>query len=390
MKQTFLHLIFSFFALAFISPLVAQITIDESNFIRPPFYTDTVVVSQGTNLSSPTTGSDQVWDYSSLQMDFLSESEHFDGTNDPEMPGATGYYPSNLTFQFFLIPNLVYETVDQEGWYIRGYKAGNSSNDISFVTGSAGDTLRFPPATKVFDEKILWTKFPMNYEDEWTTTRTEITDFELTVAAFGLDKTPGYRKQFTTDNRKVTGSGQVTLPSLDGSPIYPIDALMVEGDVTRVDSFFLGGAPAPQALLDAFGLVQGGTSVFNGFFLYAPGFGSAVLFGGIGTPGVYQYRPQVNNIISSVREVTVPQLASFPNPISAGESLTIEMETIPMNGNVSLLDFTGRMVHAQAFESPTGQSLQINVPSELGKGMYVFQVHDGQGQLTGVGKVQKQ
>lgn len=388
MKQTFLHLILFFCIFAAFNPASAQIVIHENNFPRPPVYTDSLYYAQFSNLPAASEGSEQTWDYSTLQKDFVAYTEHFDGSNDPDIPGATGYYESNLFFQFFVIPGISYEAVDSEGWTLKGHKSEETIEDISFITGGAGDLLTFPAANRVFNDRIDWVKFPASYGDQWASTRIDTVGFELTVAAFGLNGTPGARTQTITDTREVVGSGNLIIPRADGTPSEPMDVLLMKGTVTTVDSIFLAGAPAPQALMDAFFLEQGASSSFEGYFFYKPGFGSSVLFYSAGNPGFYQYRPQGDDAISSVKDLVISNMNSFPNPISRGQMLTIETEHNISEGMIHLFDLQGRLGHTTKLEPGMGTFLQIQIPYDLETSMYVYQIRDSEGQLIGFEKIQ--
>lgn len=387
MKQTILQFTFSFFILFCATQVFAQVTIDETNYDRLGDYTDSVTFAQYSVLGNPSEGPDQFWDYSDLLSDGESVKEHFDATGNPDFPSATGSYQSNLDFQGLPIPNVNYERVDENGWHNLGGISEDISYNISFLTGGANDTLRFPGSVDLFDQPNELMNFPMTYEDQWTSITTGMFNFELTVAAFGLDKVPGNRKRVISSDREIVGYGQLVMPETDGSPSQPMDVLLMRTDVTVVDSVFLGGAPAPQPLLDAFGLVQGGEFTIAFYFFYKPDFNSSVLFMNADFPSAVSYRPQAADAVNAVRNINQTVLKSFPNPILAGQTLIIQTENSIVSGSFNLTDLTGRVVHSVDFESGLDNQIQVNIPAGIGKGFYTYGINDKQNQPMGFGKI---
>ncbi|MDV7400435.1 hypothetical protein RZS08_53970, partial [Arthrospira platensis SPKY1] len=96
-------------------------------------------------------------------------------------------------------------------------------------------------------------------------------NFNLTVSSFGLNNSPGQFVQYLEKKDSVVGSGDLIIPTLNGASIpYPI--LLVKSQTNVIDSVFLGGAPAPAALLMAFGLTQGSSYTDNYYYFYSPNF----------------------------------------------------------------------------------------------------------------------
>lgn len=385
--KTFLHLTLFLFAIA----LQAQVTIDQSNFLRGSAYTDTLANAMPTTLGAPSEGPDQVWDYSSLVVADFEYTEHFGVNSHPDFPTATSYYQNDLSFQGFLIQNFNYEAVNASGWSVVGQEIKDITYPIAAITGGPNDSLHFVGGNFAYPVPNELINFPVTYQDQWTTEITGNTPFELTVAAFGLNKTPGNRKRTVTTTREIVGYGELTMPTFDGTPSAPMEVLLMKTNTTAVDSVFLGGAPAPAPLMAAFGLIQGSTASVSDYLFYKPGFGSAVLFHSPDEPGEFSFRPQAAEIVSGVQEMNLMQVRHFPNPIVKGQTLTIEMESpIAAEGQIRVVDLQGQVVHIVDFSASYDRSLKVQLPHDLTQGLYLYQVLENTGRLVGVGKVQVQ
>ena len=140
----------------------------------------------------------------------------------------------------------------------------------------------------------------------------------------------------------------------------------------------------------AFGLTQGAMAADSFYVFYRQGFGDAVL--NVNFPGATGgftafYRPNSLDVVSGIRSVALMEVKHYPNPVAAGEVLTLQAESQIPAGRISFSDITGRVVHRADFEQSPGNQMNINVPAQIFPGLYFYQIHDGKVALTGVGKV---
>lgn len=385
--QHFLQVILLTALSAFALPSWGQITIERNNFTRLASFQDTAILAGNSTIVIPTDGPAQVWDYSTLTAGNLIETTYSDASGDLNFAGALNVRSENFAFQSFVFSTQVYESIDDDGWWEPGRMVQDTSYSIGAITGSASDTLRFVGGPQVFDGRIDLLKFPLSYQDEWTESYIEDFNFELTVTAFGIIKVPGKRKRILTTNREVTGYGQLTIPNYDGSPGTPMDVLLIKTHRSGHDSIFLAGEPAPAALLAAFGLVQGSTAVDSFYTFYRNDFGATVLNVNMGSTTTAYYRPAGANVMSAVNEHRLISTSSSPNPITAGQTLTLQIETAISSGVFSIRDMTGLKVHSSGFDSDSNQRIQVELPSQLVPGLYVYQLHGINGSLFGSGKL---
>ncbi|GJM32058.1 MAG: hypothetical protein DHS20C18_10590 [Saprospiraceae bacterium] len=367
---------------------LAQVTIDESNYLRLSTYTDSLIDAiTPTSLALPSEGPNQVWDYSALVADETILTDHFGVDNDADFPGATSYYQNNLTFQGLIIPSYTYEAVDETGWSVIGSANTEVSYSITFLTGGPTDTLRFPGGNYLNEGENLLLDFPMAWQNQWTSQYVQNTPYELTIAAFGLDKVPGVRQRMYTANHEVVGYGELIIPTSDGTPSAPMEVLLMKAERIAVDSIFLGGAPAPAPLLTAFGLTQGGTISVVSYLFYKPGFGSAVLAVDEDEPSFYTYRPQAAAVSTGIAPLHQVEFNCFPNPAQAGQLVTIENENLASSGQVNIVDVQGRIMHTIAYETSSKHQLQLSIPDTFEEGLYFYQIYDDKGTQIGRGKL---
>ncbi|MFK7906488.1 MAG: hypothetical protein AB8B69_15260, partial [Chitinophagales bacterium] len=273
-------------------PLQAQVTIDQNNFSAKAGFIDNYHRIATTGSIIPEGGANMVWDYSGIAHETATTvlREHYDATDDPDFPNALHYIESTLDFNAFPVPMKSYRQADESGYYQMGYEIIESNFSITTISGGADDVLRFPGEKGIFDEPNNFLIFPLTYQSQWSTSSESRANFELTVAAFGLSQTPGFSEEVLTQNGEVIGYGQIIIPMEDGSPSSPVEVLLVKKYTSRVTNYFLGGAPAPDALLSAFGLVQGGEVISEPTYAFRrPGFSESVL---TVSSDRYIYRPQ--------------------------------------------------------------------------------------------------
>lgn len=387
MKKSFTNFAFCLALVALALPGWGQITLERENFPRQGSFIDTIIRAVPLNISLPSEGPDQVWDYSSLVENEMIMTTYTDAANDPDFPGALNYRENNLAFYDFEIPAVRYERLDDDGWW----EAGRVLQDVTFpiqsFTGSPNDSLRFVGGVQEFDARVDLLKFPLNYQDEWTEAYTERVNFELTVTGFGLNQVPGYRDRTTTLNREVVGYGALTIPGYDGEPGAPMEVLLIKTNRSILDSVFLAGEPAPPTLLAAFGITQGSVFEDTYYNFYRLDYGAYVLFVGDYSPVSAFYRPSANEVVTAVEESQAISVSTFPNPVKAGQTLTLQTDAPVNAGFFSLHDLSGRTVHSTRFDAGGHPQIQLTIPARLSSGMYIYQLYSPRGAPLGNGKL---
>ena len=391
MKQTFLPLSTFLFLFIYAFQIQAQITITKDDFPRQAAFIDTgYIVAAPSQVNIPTFGAEQIWDYAHLTSNEFLINEYFDATMDDNFPNAFNLRQRDLVFQAFPISSVSYIGLDEGGWFDVGRTITDVTYPITAITGGANDQLRFVGENSLFDGRINTLDFPVSYESQWEQSRIDYINFELTVAAFGLASTPGFRQRLQTENREVVAYGELTIPDVNGDPTPAINALLLKVERIMEDSVFLGGAPAPAALLTAFGLAQGviATEVF--YVFYTADFGSPIMNINLDENNEVSssvYRPQVADAVTAVRHLRSYTVNYFPNPISKGQILTIQTEFQTFAGIINMYNLRGQLIKKMPYSSMSGHEIQLKMPNNVNGGLYSYELYDQTGLAVGKGKL---
>ncbi|GAB5550559.1 MAG: hypothetical protein Sapg2KO_01500 [Saprospiraceae bacterium] len=102
-----------------------------------------------------------------------------------------------------------------------------------------------------------------------------------------------------------------------------------------------------------------------------------------------EYQKISLNTATSTKNHQLQRLNYFPNPISAGQTLTIDLEQTQNLGFADLVNAQGQLLKRLDLSEINQQGqLQIDIPAELPSGMYFYRLHSDQGSLLGTGKLQ--
>jgi len=389
------HLFLPFFTVVFLLGLVvsvqAQVTITFEDFQREASFVDSLYADYAETISLPTEGPAQEWDYSGLLREEFFTAGYTDAREDESFPDALNFYRNNLLFLDLPIENYDYDAVNDSGWFAIGRRIVETAFPLASLTGGMNDTIRFLDTTYRYDNSLAYLKFPTSYGDQWSVTRNGFTPFTATIQAFGLNETPGKSSSHLTLEREVVGYGTVILPGADGTPTPPIEVLLLKSVFTYIDSVFLNGAPAPPALLDPFGLTQGNVRQEFRYVMYTPGFPMPVMNFGFTAENEITFaafRPHAAETITAVKDVQLVRTSHFPNPVTAGEMLTVEMPDEMNTGVFRLSDVQGReLLHLPFTSVGGGNPLQIQLPKNLVAGLYFYEVQDREAKRAGYGKL---
>jgi hypothetical protein len=357
-------------------PLMAQVTIDQGNFPRQADFTDEYNWVETAGLAIPTEGTEQTWDYSSFVTTSSSSEIWFDASGDQDFPTALNYSSAALSFQSFGIRAREYDAVDEEGWYVQGRLLFDTTHSITPISGGADDVLHFPGQAQVYEGRTNLIAFPSTYNTTWESSYIEYTQFNLTVAGFGLNNVPGEQKRIISQKRTVVGEGVLIQPDAQGNPSGPIDALLIKvEDRVLVDSFFLGGQLAPPTLLSAFGLTQGEmTELPDRYLFYVPGYGNVTVVVNLNASGEISsvaYRPDVAGLATSITDAPASDaIRAYPNPVETGGTLHFGLHTDGIT-LVELTDMTGRTVLSTSVAG-NGTVGRLDIPTSITPGIYTM------------------
>lgn len=371
--------------------VLAQSPITLTNTGYPTASSDTLGVvgtfSSFAMLGTP--ASNATWDLSAAT---YSSFEYRERINPPSsgnpFPGASFYEPSHYSFASGAISynSDIYKQLTNGGLISLGENMPTSTAIfIGAVTGGTNDSLVFPAQTITYLPVSTDLKFPASLDTSWTTVNAKYTtQFTLTVAAMSLNHTPGERRTSETVTDSVMGWGKIRVPLKSGGNSAWIPVLQVRHSIANADSFYLGGAPAPAALLSNFGLTQGQVSTQYEIDFYAASDATPIATmeysdNSYSTPT--NLKTKVTGISpSSVRTVgLVSNVKIYPNP--AHGQLNIEVLGNQFNGwHYTLTNMTGQQVAEGALSlNASSQKASINLPKNLIPGIYSIRLTCAEG-----------
>ncbi len=273
------------------------------------------------------------------------------------------------------------------GVFEKGIYVPQQAYTLSAVTGNPLDSLTFPNQGAILPSGRQTMKFPATYNSHWNSQSRRVVDFNLSVAAAGLNKTPCKHifTVFRTDS--IAGWGKLRVYA-NGSASTPYDVLINKSAQYTVDSFFVGGAPAPPTLLAAFGITQGQqTGLSFRYTAFREGHSTplAILLfpnNNFLTPSALYF--DTDNLSTSAVDNLENQDYStllFPNPSSANVIQLQISGKLPSLSYYEIFDVQGRIVQSGT-TNPNAASLQFEMNQNLSNGTYLLRILDDKKQTA--------
>jgi hypothetical protein len=400
MKQ---FLLSSMLCMAFFSAsMTAQITINRADFNTNTTRLDSssYKLSTKTGAVLPTFGTNQMWDYSALKdsspivgKDYYYPVANF-GTIPTAFADATGAINYKTVFQIFEYPSRAYFKLDATGYAQLGYITQGGKFPLVAISGGATDSIYFSAATFRFSNPQTWYKFPMTANSVWKSDYKDSSNFQLSIAAFGLNKTPGLRVAKYSYTDTIVGWGTLKMRNPSGGAALSYAVLLKREIGTQQDSFFVGGAPAPAQLLGAFGLTQGASSIVAANFTFlGVGFNEPFMSiysnatGGVGN--IYRgVLPTLGLTLDNKEPVDVAIATKvYPNPTT--EAINLEFQKTNNNDwHVMLYNAAGQIIAINRVNAAQGNVNQrITFDSALPSGTYFYNLLDETSLIRANGKV---
>lgn len=377
----------------FASPFFAQITIERSDYTLTTNGATVDAWTMETNGAAiPAEGPNVVWDYSGQALTGLSNYTKEPIASDPVFPDAN-LLEASTGLALDLVEQGVdfYERLDDEGYSVLGRIVEQLTLPAQSLTGGPNDTITFLGSTNVYEEPIYYLKFPLNYEDSWSTEINIQGNFLMTVTAFGLDHVPASSNYNYAETESVVGFGTLILPHPDGQGTVSMEALLLKGTTVRTDSFFLAGQPAPQIMLDALGLQQGAVTTYSNYNFFTKGIKQSAL--SLRTEGGQITRmtitDEIKDIVSSIGFTPEDLIDTrvFPNPNTGTFQVSFE-KADARNWTISLYNPLGQLVKQEIIDAPHGPiTEEISSPASASAGLYQYVIRNADKRIRASGQV---
>ena len=349
----------------------------------------------------PTFGNNQTWDYTNLKdstttvlTDYYRPVASF-GATPTAFSTATLANNYNSVFQVFQYPSRSYERIDADGYVELGSATNGAKFSITAISGGATDTIFFPAGIYAYSPPHPLVKFPITANSAWNLTSKVSVDFQLSVAAFGLAKTPGQRTTTIVSQDTVVGWGTLKMKNPAGGAASSFVVLLERKNETYIDSFFIGGAPAPAQLLGAFGLVQGSRTVYSTQYSFRGiGFSEPAMQMYVSvTTGAISYISRAVNVALGLttdnREVSDIAVTTkvYPNPAHT-EGVNFEFnKTTDAQWNVMVYNATGQIISTNPIKGPIGTTTQhVALDRNLPTGTYFYNLLDEHSRIRANGQ----
>lgn len=357
----------------------SQVVINKADFPLESNYQSISRLEYKTEFTSPTTGDNQTWDLSDLVTTHFITQTFVDASGDDYYTDAVNYRISLYKLNDFDIDSKDFYVNDDQGYARIGRRITDVEYSITQITGGPNDILHIVGGNFPFEGRMDYIKYPLELDKSWTESYIVPTHYELTVEGFGLNETPGVFYNYVTQTRSVVGSGKLTIPNQNGG-VMTIDALIVKGESTVIDSVFLGGQPAPPQLMAAFGLTQGAVATNVTYEFYSPGYGQYVA--SYDMESGYVAYSEVSDLTSSVGYDVINSISIYPNPIKSGSVLNISNSKFNLS-NLVLVDQTGKII----LDKEISGNSNISIPNTVSAGAYLLNSYDANGTIISTNKI---
>lgn len=249
------------------------------------------------------------------------------------------------------------------------------------MTGNIDDNLTFPKQLIPYTGTYITRTFPSNMGDNWMSVASRSTLFNISIAAFGLNETPGEYRTTETVLDTVVGWGEAVIKDHPrrnaGRVSAKIPVQQLHRKRVRIDSFYVGGVPAPKALLDAFGLVQGSTTTFYSCYLYRQGELAPLVelyydeSEYKNTEFVRMHYDDFERETASTSRLELQNAVSvYPNPVQ--NYIYVDLPNEDLNEwSYTITSMQGQVIAKDHFDNDT----KINITENVANGIYLLQLH---------------
>ena len=212
------------------------------------------------SVSLPASGEGQTWDFSALTetgstttggANFLTPANAAFSSATYMYAGTNAWTVSGISSPTFAISSFV--ELSDAGIFDLSFSQNEAA---SIVVASLGATIAYPAQNLNYTGTTKYPNviFPAKVGNAAVVTSGIIktSNYTVTAAAFGLNNTPAQTKVTTTVTQEIVGSGTARFKN-----IAAVRVLVVKNSWSNKTNYFLGGAPAPAALLTNLGVTDG-------------------------------------------------------------------------------------------------------------------------------------
>lgn len=343
-----------------------------------------------TGLPATSLGTNQSWNYSAYigsspsQNEYLAETDsYFTNAGIDIYLDGTKSFNSNFSYYISNEWDFNANAIDDKGYYVypQNYSLLN-------FTGNAADSLFMPEQKYILPTPRKIFSFPFSYQSHWASDSRRSTQFFLNVASYGLTQAPAEHAYHAMRSDSIVAWGKLKLYTASG-PSAEVDVLVDKVATYAIDSFYLNGSPAPQALLTAFGVTQGQQT--NTLYYYNFIRKNAVNYL---MRLVYDSDPTYTTMTAafvntdnlaptsvSSNEPTLYMSSVYPNPATANSIHVMIGGQAPEALTYTMLNMAGQCVQ-QGEVSNLASGLELPIHAHLPNGIYTLTLNNKQQQAV--------
>lgn len=361
----------------------AQMTLNQSSYSSVSFGTDSFrLITNESTIAPPMFAASGFWNFS---------TGVFDPPDFETMVSMTATNPSFPTASFkttlpgivsrlgpFAIPSQTFCGITATAYERNGVVLDKQTYGIGSFTMVNTDSVWVPQQNIIFPSPETVIKFPATYGSTWSSTFNTTTNFTITATPLSIVSAAGVRKLYTVRTDSVKGWGKMRVKNKMGLATDSMNVLQVKISISTIDSMFISGAPAPSALLTAFGSTQGKkdtvyTTAFyrvNEIYPLAEILHRNNMYNDMKVGTVHQNRLNVPVSVNTV--IKEYGIAIYPNPVT-GRMVTIELKNTDHHWNYELINIMGQTV-AQA--PIAGKQTIITIDNSQPSGIYYLRMRN--------------
>ncbi len=234
----------------------AQIKLNYKNYLVPASVIYSYKGALG-GVNVPSAGTNQVWDYSAIVNTPTSVSEPYIPETNPVFSAARRQRIINVNYGGGLSA-IAYEhsSANNASFKVIGLTTKRVAYTLSSSTGNSNDSIILLAQNVNYGGNQLAFPYPCTYLTNWQNNTDYSINLEISLASQGLNHAPLKFSKRISSSCIVEGWGTMRIPTASGPSDY-IPSLMMKTITTQVDSFFVNGVPASNAVLSLLGFTQG-------------------------------------------------------------------------------------------------------------------------------------